>query len=65
MFITYQINLVVVQGLSSIVVGDYKPDANLLRASRMDEFSDSFNIIFGSVNPDFDFFNNPYVEINV
>ena len=36
-----------------------------LRDGRLDQFSDSFNLILGSTDNDFDFFDNPYIEVNV
>jgi hypothetical protein len=65
MFISTQIKEVFVQELSSLEMSNIKPNVTELRNGRLDQFSDSFNLILGSINNEFDFFDNPYIEINV
>jgi len=36
-----------------------------LKDKHLDYYDDSFNILFGTTNTEFDFFDNPYISVNV
>jgi hypothetical protein len=46
-------------------VSDFFTDEETLANINMGDFDDSFNMIIGTTNKELDFFDNPYISVNV
>ena len=51
--------------LTTFSVSDYVFNMTTMHTKSMEDFSDSFNIIFGSVDKELNLFNNGYFDVNV
>ena len=67
-FINYSalnLNMMMKMNSTSYSVNDYQIDLKELDNVSMDNYRDSFNMFFGTTNEQLDWFDNPYVSMNV
>ena len=68
LLITYvysKIYYIVFVGISSMTTSDYAADPQILRDNRISNYSDTFDLVFGTSSETLDFMDNPYISVSV